>query len=215
MVAELEKLGLREKTLVLFTTDNGTATIGYQPQHDPQMITGKIGGRAIHGHKGELLEGGCRVPLIANWPKSLPAGTVKSDLIDFSDLLPTFAELAGATVPTDVKLDGRSFAPQLKGESGKPRDWIFVQLGAGWFVRDDGWKLNQKGELFSMKDAPFVEAPVAADTTDPAAQAARKKLEGVLAELNPAAGKTVPAGTNAKDKAARKAKRAKKKAAGK
>ena len=53
--------------------------------------------------------------------------------------------------------------------------------------------------------------PGAADTTDPAAQAARKKLEGVLADLNPAAGKTVPAGTNAKDKAARKAKKAKRK----
>src|SRR5207248_1864970 len=96
-------------------------------------------------------------------------------------------------MPTDVKFDGRSFAPQLRGEKGNSREWIFVQLGAGWYVRDDGWKLNERGELFSMKDAPFVEAPVAADSSDASAQAARKRLEAVLDDLNPAGGKTVSA----------------------
>jgi arylsulfatase A len=91
-----------------------------------------------------------------------------------------------------VKFDGRSFAPQLRGEKGTPREWIFVQLGAGWYARNDGWKLNEKGALFSMKDAPFVEAPVPADSTDAAAHAARKSLQAVLDELNPAAGKTDP-----------------------
>src|SRR6185369_16695154 len=122
-------------------------------------------------HKGQLLEGGSRVPLIANWKGTLSAGGVRSDLIDFSDLLPTFADLAGAKLPENVKFDGTSFAPQLRGEPGKPREWVFVQLGAGWYVRDDGWKLNQAGELFSMKDAPFVESPVAADSTDTEAKA--------------------------------------------
>ena len=190
LVAELDKLGLREKTLILFTTDNGTATIGYQPGHDPQLLTGRIGGRHVNGHKGQLLEGGCRVPLIASFKGTLPPGGVNSDLIDFSDLLPTFADLAGASLPTNVKFDGKSFAPQLRGESGTPRQWIFVQLGAGWYVRDDGWKMNEKGELFSMKDAPYVEAPVASDSTDSQAQAARKRLSAVLADLNPAGGKT-------------------------
>lgn len=212
LVAELEKLGLREKTLILFTTDNGTATVGYQPGHDPQLTTGKIGGRAVNGHKGQLLEGGCRVPLIASWKGTLPAGGTRQDLIDFTDLLPTFTDLAGATRPAGVKFDGRSFAPQLRGESGSPRDWIFVQLGGGWFVRDDGWKMNERGELFSMKDAPFVEAIVAADSTDPAAGAARKKLQGVLAELNPAGGKTISDDAASKAKAAKKAQRKAKKA---
>jgi arylsulfatase A len=185
LLAELDKLGLREKTLVLFSTDNGTAPPAYQPQHDPQKTTGKIGGRAMNGRKGQLLEGGSRVPLIASWKGTLPAGGVRSDLIDFSDLLPTFADLAGAKLPPGVKFDGQSFAPQLRGQPGKPREWIFVQLGAGWYVRDDGWKLNEKGELFSMKDAPFVEALVPADATDAKAVAARKRLQAVLDDLNP------------------------------
>jgi len=211
-VAELEKLGLREKTLILFTTDNGTSQVGYQPQHDPQDTTGKIGGRAVHGIKGQLLEGGSRVPLIVNWKGTTPAGKVLNDLIDFSYLLPTFAEAAGATLPAGVKFDGRSFLPQIRGEKGNPRDWIFVQLGAGWYARDDGWKMNEKGELFSMKDAPFVEAPVSAESTDPAAQAARKRLSAVLADLNPAGGKTVPP-VDEKTKAEKKAKKQAKKQA--
>src|SRR5262245_27048634 len=212
LLAELDKLGLREKTLILFTTDNGTAQVGYQPQHDPNKTTGKIGGRAVNGLKGQLLEGGSRVPLIANWKGTTPAGKVLTDLIDFSNLLPTFAEAAGAALPANVKFDGRSFLPQIRGEKGNPRESIFVQLGAGWYARDDGWKMNEKGELFSMKNSPFVEEPVSADSKDPAAQAARKRLAAVLADLNPAGGKTVPP-VDEKTKADRKAKKQAKKQA--
>jgi arylsulfatase A len=215
LVAELNKLGLREKTLILFTTDNGTATVGYREEHDPKKDVGQIGGRYINGHKGELLEGGCRVPFIASWKGTLPAGGVSGELHDFSDLLPTLADLAGAKLPSGVKFDGRSFAPQLRGEKGNPREWIFVQLGAGWYVRDDGWKMNEKGELFNMKDAPFVEQPVPTDSTDASAQSARKRLAAVLSDLNPAGGKTVPTGADAKTKAERKAKKAAQKAAAK
>ena len=213
LVAELDKLGLREKTVILFSTDNGTATVGYQPQHDPQLTTGKIGGRAVNGHKGQLLEGGCRVPLIANWKGTLQPGSIRTDLIDFSDLLPTYADLTGGKLPSGVKFDGQSFAPQLRGEAGKPREWIFVQLGRGWFVRDDAWKMNEKGELFSMKEAPFVEALVAADSTDAKAKEARQRLQGVLSELNPAGGKTVSAEDEkaSKAKGEKKAKRQKQK----
>lgn len=192
LVAELEKLGLREKTMILFTTDNGTATVGYRDEHDPQKMTGRIGGRHVHGHKAELLEGGGRVPFIASWKGTLPAGGVSKDLHDFSDLLPTFADLAGATLPSGVKFDGQSFAPYLRGEKYTPRETIFVQLGAGWYVRNDGYKLNERGELYSLKDAPFVEELVPADSTDTAANAARTRLAAVLSELNPAGGKTVP-----------------------
>jgi arylsulfatase A len=213
LVRALDELGLREKTLILFTTDNGTAPPAYQPQHDPKLDVGKIGGRAMNGRKGMLTEGGCRVPLIANWKGTLSAGGVRDDLIDFSDLLPTFADLAGARLPQNVKFDGHSFAPQLRGEKGTPREWIFVQLGAGWYVRDNAWKLNEKGELFSMADAPFVEAAVPSDTTDAKAQAARKRLQAVLDELNPAGGKTVPPGSEKAKKGGKKAKQAATKAA--
>ncbi|MEK7751179.1 MAG: sulfatase-like hydrolase/transferase, partial [Acidobacteriota bacterium] len=138
LVAEIDKLGLRESTLIVFSADNGT--VG-QP-------TSTIGGRTISGQKGTMLEGGARVPLIANWKGVAPAGGVLKDLVDFSDVLPTFAEVAGAKLPQGVTIDGRSFAAQLRGQKGSPREWIFVQLGRRWYVRDDGWKLNEAGELF-------------------------------------------------------------------
>lgn len=182
VVAELDRLGLRENTLVVFSGDNGTA-----------QRSGTIHGRQINGQKGTMLEGGSRVPLIANWKGVAPTGRVLKDLVDFSDLLPTFVEVAGAKLPQGVTIDGRSFAPQLRGRKGQPREWIYVQLGRRWYVRDDGWKLNQAGELFDMKDSPFVEEPVASDSKDQAAVAARKRLQAVLDKLSPATGKTISA----------------------
>src|SRR5207237_995024 len=142
-----------------------------------------VGGRHINGHKGQMLEGGSRVPLVCNWPGVAPAGKVLKDLTDFSDMYATFAELAGAPLPPGVTIDGQSYAPQLRGEPGKPREWIYVKLGNKWYVRSQGWKLNQAGELFDMKAAPFVEKPVPADTTDAAARAGREKLQKVLDTL--------------------------------
>ncbi len=204
LVTEIDKLGLRENTLFVFSTDNGT--VG-QPN--------SIGGRKINGVKGTMLEGGSRVPLIANWKGVAPAGRVLKDLVDFSDILPTFAEVAGAKLPQGVIIDGHSFAPQLLGQKGQPREWIYVQLGRRWYVRDDGWKLNQAGELFDMKDAPFVEQLVPEDSKDEAAVAARKRLQAVLDKLSPATGKTISAEEEAagKNKAKKnKQKKGKKKA---
>jgi arylsulfatase A len=181
IVKELESLKLREKTLIVFSGDNGTAALF------PTTVEGK----AISGHKGQMLEGGSRVPLIVNWPGVTPQGKVLKDLVDFSDLYPTFAEIAGAQMPKGLAVDGRSFAPQLRGQAGQPREWIYVQLGPRWYVRSAGWKLTRNGALFDMKDAPYIEKPVAADTTDSDARAAREKLQKVLDTLNPAAGKVV------------------------
>jgi arylsulfatase A-like enzyme len=133
-------------------------------------------------------EGGSRVPLIANWKGVTPAGRVLKDLVDFSDFYATFAELAGAKLPEGVTLDSRSFAPQIRGERGTPRAWAYVQLGANWYVRNDGWKLTEKGELFDMSDAPFAQKPVAADAPSREAKAAREQLQAVLDKLEPAGG---------------------------
>jgi arylsulfatase A len=180
IVAELDKLGLREKTLVMFSGDNGTA-LNYPST---------IGGRMICGKKASMFEGGSRVPLIASWPGTTPAGKVSKDIVNFSDMLSTFVELAGGQLPRDFKYDSRSIAPQLRGEKGTPREWAYVQLGARWFVREQGWKMNENHELFDMSDAPFVEKPVAASADTDASKSARARLTAVLAELNPAAGKT-------------------------
>jgi arylsulfatase A len=180
LVAALERLGMREKTVILFTGDNGTARFGAD--------TTFIGGRKVNGMKGTLLEGGSRVPLIASWKGTLPADRQVDDLVDFSDFFATFAELAGAKLPEGVMLDSHSFAPQLRGEKGQPREWAYVQLGARWYVRDHGWKLTQGGELFDMTDAPFVEKPVPADSASEGARAARQRLQAVLDELSPGTG---------------------------
>lgn len=194
MLAALDKLGLRERTLVVFSADNGTAPGAYSKGHDPREDIGKIGGRSVNGHKGQLLEGGSRVPLVASWAGTLPSGGFNRDLIDFSDFVPTFADLAGGKLPEGVRFDGHSFGPQLRGQKGSPREWIFVQLGRNWYVRDNGWKLTSAGELFNMKDAPFAEVAAPADSDDTAAQEARKRLSAVLADLNPAGGKIEPVG---------------------
>ncbi len=180
LVAEVEALKLREKTLIIFMGDNGTGK--------GQNELSTIGGRSLSGMKGSMLECGGLVPMIANWPGTSPAGKVSADLVDSTDLLTTFADLAGAPLPKQTIFDGRSFAPQLRGEQGKPREWIFNQLARMWYVRDANWKLNQAGELFDMSDAPFTEAIVAAGSESPTARAAKTKLAAALAKLDPAGG---------------------------
>jgi arylsulfatase A len=181
LMADLERLGVRDNTLVIFAGDNGV--------HPGEGDASTIHGRRLSGAKGTLLEGGSRVPLVASWPARITAGGKCSDLISFTDFLPTFAELAGAALPANLVMDGRSFAPQLLGLPGTPREWLFVMLGRHWYARNARWKLTDSGELFDLADAPFEEKPVGIDSTDPEAIAGRKRLAAVLAELDPASGK--------------------------
>jgi arylsulfatase A len=180
LVAELDRLKLREKTLIVFFGDNGTAK--------PWAARSTIGARRLSGEKGSMLEGGALVPMIVSWPGTTPAGKVAPDLIDSTDFFPTFADLTGAKLPEQTVIDGRSFAAPLHGAQGQPRDWAFIQLAKMWYVREAGWKLNQAGELFDMSQAPFEEKLVAADTKESVVIAARKRLQPVLDQLNPAGG---------------------------
>ncbi|HLQ46237.1 MAG TPA: sulfatase-like hydrolase/transferase, partial [Planctomycetaceae bacterium] len=199
LVAELEKFGLREKTLVIFTGDNGTAL----------NFPSEIGGRMINGKKGSMLEGGSRVPFIASWPGTTPSGKVSKDILSFADPHATFAELAGVKQPESMKFDGRSFAPQLLGKTGHPREWAYVQLGPRWFVREPSFKMNEQGELFDMSDAPFVEKLITKDADTESSNAARVGLTAALAELNPAAGKADQGAGNPKKAGQRAKKKAK------
>lgn len=173
----LDKLNLRENTLVIFTGDNGNG------------LGGKINGKPIDGNKGSLREGGSRVPLVANWKGTTPQGKAPTDLVELTDVYATFVELAGAEPPSGVTMDSISFAPQLKGEPGTPRKWVFIQLREEWYARNKRWKLYRDGKLFDMKDAPFREIPVPDDTDNAEAKAAKKELQAVLDELKPSANK--------------------------
>ena len=180
LVAELERLKLRENTLVVFMGDNGSTKSA--------AVDATIGGRRIEGEKGSMKEGGGLVPFFATWPGVMASGKVNANVADASDLLPTFAEIAGAPLPIGRVIDGRSLVSQFKGDTKSPRTWAFCQLSNNYYVREAGWKLDQSGTLYDMKDAPFKEVAVAADTKDEAAVAARARLSAALTGLNPAAG---------------------------
>ena len=180
LLSTLDDLKLRKNTLVVFMGDNGTASI-YSER-------GSIGGKALSGKKGSMLECGSLVPTIANWPGVIEAGKVNDLLIDSSDILPTFADLAEAKLPTKNVIDGRSFLPQLLGKKGNPREWIFIELGNKWYVREAKWKLNREGELFDMSNAPFEEKLVTNYAENKEASAAYSRLQIALKTLSPEKG---------------------------
>ncbi len=180
LLKTLDSLKIRKNTLIVFMGDNGTA--------GTYAIRGTIGGKALSGKKGSMLECGGLVPTIANWPGVIEPGQVTKTLVDASDLLPTFADVAGAKLPTKNVLDGRSFLPQLLGKKGNPREWIFCELGSKWYVRDGRWKLNREDELFDMINSPFEEKLVTDVSTNKEASAAHDRLKAVLDQLNPAGG---------------------------
>ncbi len=163
VVASLEKMGLAENTIVIFCGDNGTGNAG----------------------KGTVTELGVRVPMIVRGP-GVRKGIVSRDLVDFSDVLPTLAELTGTKMPGGGKVvhDGVSFAPELQGRPGKRREWVFSYLAYGRMVRDKRWLLQGDGKMFdcgeSRDGAKYRE--VSGESTAEVT-AARKRLEKVLEGL--------------------------------
>lgn len=180
LVRDIEAMNLRERTLIVFMGDNGSA--------NTSNARSTIGGRNVSGMKGTMLEGGGLVPLIVNWRGTAPNGKLSDELIDSTDFLPTFAELIGTSLPKDTTFDGHSFAPQLQGLEGSPREWVFNQLARMWYVRDANFKLTQDGQLYDMSDAPFSERTVESGEESDQALASRSKLAAVLVKLNPAGG---------------------------
>jgi arylsulfatase A-like enzyme len=117
----LDDLRIRDRTIIIFTTDNGSGG----------GLTGTINGRKIRGGKAKKTENGICAPYIVNCPGLVPQGVATDALTDFTDLLPTFAELGGAEVPKDLTIDGVSIAPLLLGKAqDSGRDWIMA-LGHG------------------------------------------------------------------------------------
>jgi len=175
IVDKLEELGLRSNTLVLFIGDNGTH----------KSIKSELAGRIIQGNKGETTDAGTHVPFIANQPGTVASGNVCGDLVDFSDFVPTFAELTGAEAPEGMIMDGRSFLPQLRGEKGNPKEWIFCHYDPRWgkwkqvkrFVRDKRWKLYANGDLYDIPADTLEQNP---NPTGREAAEARKRLQVIL-----------------------------------
>jgi arylsulfatase A len=143
VLAALRETKLDQKTLVIFTSDNGGPT--YQEAVNAPL----------RGAKGTTLEGGVRTPTIAWWPGKIPAGTATDAITGMLDVLPTFAALAGAKLSTDRKIDGVDQTPILVGNPAKPpRDAFFYFRGLVLdAVRSGQWKLHlEKGELYHLGD---------------------------------------------------------------
>jgi arylsulfatase A len=187
LIAVLDELDLREKTLILFTTDNGTPksfiTRYEEGEYIKEPIVSKRGTEIVIGGKGELTDAGTHVPLIINWKGTTPSGNTCDDLIDFSDFMPTLAEFSMAKMPENTVIDGRSFAPQIRGQVGNPRDWIFNQFEGDAWVRTKRWKLYRSGNLFDMASDPLEQNPFQPMSGNVQADSVRESLQAVFVQL--------------------------------
>ena len=164
IVAALDELQLREKTLVLFYSDNGTPAQTIATVRDGQFVSqpvvSQLGAMQIPGGKAQLTDWGTRVPVIASWPGKVRPGQVCEGLVDITDVYPTIVELAGAK-PPQGSLDGRSFASQLLGrEESTARQWVFAEHKGRSFVKDRRYKLYHDGEIFDLVADPNEEHPL-------------------------------------------------------
>ena len=133
ILATLKKLDIDDRTLVVFTSDNGAAS---------RWGGGNL---PLSGFKGSTMEGGMREPCVVRWPGHVPAGKACDELTTTIDLLPTFARLAGTKAPTDRIIDGRDIWPLMAGRDGEksPHEaFYYYQMDQLQAVRDNRWKLH-------------------------------------------------------------------------
>jgi arylsulfatase A-like enzyme len=158
--ALLKELGLDENTIVFFSGDNGGNDYFRDDDHPRGFHAPNVDpktGREFRGHKGDLYEGGLRVPMLVRWPGRIEPGRVSDSLWYFPDVLPTVAELAGASAPDDI--DGVSVVPELLGEAAgrkqEQHELLYWELSAQTAVRMGTWKAvqpakNRDWELYDL-----------------------------------------------------------------
>jgi arylsulfatase A len=155
LVRAIDEAGLKENTIILFTGDNGTAGAG----------------------KGQLTDAGAREPMIVRCPGTVKAGVVSDALVSLVDVLPTVADLAGAPLAKDVPLDGKSFAPVLRGDGAGSREWLFSYLREGRMMRDRDYVLQGDGRMVDASGKDVTDAD------DAKVKAARAKFDALLKDL--------------------------------
>jgi arylsulfatase A-like enzyme len=177
VLATLDRLGLAEKTLVIFTSDNGgVVEDGYEGVVNREH---RCNG-PLRGFKGSQFEGGHRVPFIARWPGRIPAGSEDHELLALTDMCATFAALAGVALTADAALDSMNARPALLGQPhALPARETFISHGAGihgpFGIRQGPWKLVQSagggiGFTPSARERP-ARAPLLFNLADDPAEA--------------------------------------------
>lgn len=170
----IEELGLTENTIVVFTSDNGTTHLGEEVDYEFFASVGEL-----RGLKGDLYEGGIRVPQIVKWPGRVEAGSVSHFVTGFEDWLPTLLELIDAESEVPDEVSGISIAPTLLGEDQGEREFLYreftgyggqqaVWLGHQWKgIRRDLLKKGNKNpleiQLFNLETDPSESTNVAAE----------------------------------------------------
>jgi len=174
----LKRNGLDNRTLVVFTTDNGPAIGSAEP---------------LRGRKGSTYEGGMRVPAIVRWPGTIAEGEVCDELLTSMDVLPTLAFLAEADLPNDRIIDGKNIWPVLSGAAGagSPHDRFFYHRGNDLIaVRSGKWKLHRlrenEFELYNL-DEDIAETVDLADSHPDLV----RKLSRMMDEFNQEMGDTL------------------------
>ncbi len=173
LLALLKELGIDQNTIVFFSGDNGANDYFKSAEH-PRGVHGgnkhPTTGVEYRGTKGTLYEGGLRVPFVARWPGKIAPGRVSEHLGYFPDMLPTIAEIAGATAPADI--DGLSIVPELIGEAAAGRqqpqhDYLYWEIGGWTAIRQGSWravrpKPNQSWEVYDVSADPSESHDLAA-----------------------------------------------------
>ena len=190
VVTAVDKAGIRDNTLIMLTSDNG-----FSWQHQVEV---RDGVQKFPGSKGSALEGSTRVPFIARWPGRIEAGTTYEGLVDFADMLPTLVQLVGGKLPEKERWAGRSFLPQLLGDKGRPREWIYIHGGGHpnplekemgqFYVRGDmmryvrgrRYKLYGDGRFYDMTNDIWEQNNIPLGSGSLEAEERRRLMQSVL-----------------------------------
>jgi arylsulfatase A-like enzyme len=207
IVAAVEKAGLKENTLIVFTSDNGGSTAENNdtkyPNINDDCPNGPLPGNnlPLRGKKGDLYEGGTRVPTIVCWPGKIPAGSTRETPVHIVDWMPTFCGLAGYEADTaKLKWDGTNIWPVISGQGTLPKRNLY-SVGTNFrsqALRDGDWKLilfttdegqETKAELFNLAKDPNETQNLATSEADKLSEL-RKKMEAASAKDRDSVAKT-------------------------
>lgn len=188
LIDELDSLGIRERTLLFFTSDNGAHS----------QVTSMTNRGPVQGDKGGSLDAAMHVPLIASGPGTVAPGQVRDDLVDVSDLFATIFEAGGVQID-NIRYDGVSLYPTLTRAVPSPREWIFVDYyrnrtpgpdtvrgGFGTpfrLVHDGRYKLYPDGRFFDFIADPREEHPLPENERSPDARRAHEALTEVMTRM--------------------------------
>jgi arylsulfatase A-like enzyme len=171
IVETVERLGLHDRTMIIFTSDNGTA------------VTAKT--RAV--------ERGARVPFVVYGGGIKKRGETQ-ELMDLSDVLPTMLDYAGVRLPSGYEIDGQSLMPFLQGETDSHREWIYSYIATSQMMRTKRWLLEAVNPVLGLPRGRFYDCgnnrerkgyKNVTDSTDPEVLTARKRFDEVLSQFPP------------------------------